>query len=122
VHETERVILRANEAFRRGDIGAVLRCWHADGVLKPMSSDRRYRGRDEIQSFLEDAKRSSRGERLSFDTVLQADDYALMFGTDEAGESAFWVAEVAAGKLKCWEGFRNVREAFEEFRERRGPR
>ena len=125
MHETQELILRADAAFRRGDIEAVIENWHPEGVLKPLSADRSYRGHHELREFLEGAKHRAVDGALVLETVLQQDGVALIFGKyrirkdeESRDHGAYWIAEVRDGKLLAWQGFRLVSTAFAAFSQR----
>lgn len=125
MHETQELILRADAAFRRGDIEAVIESWHPEGVLTPLSTDRTYRGHHELRAFLEEAKHRAVDGELALETVLQQDGVALIFGNyrirkgeESRDHGAYWIAEVRDEKLVAWQGFRLVSTAFAEFRQR----
>jgi ketosteroid isomerase-like protein len=116
--------MSADAAFRHRDVDGVLEYWHPDGVLKPLSSDRTFRGHDEIRAFLEDVLERFPKNRFIVETALQERNVGIIFGkyaTDgeaKADSGAYWIAEARDGQLLAWVGHRNVGEAFAEFRAR----
>jgi limonene-1,2-epoxide hydrolase len=122
---TEDIVLRYYEAFRRGDIDAVLEGWNPDGLLIPLGRRRSYRGHNELRRYLE----TDINEAPEFDfriyTVLDQGDFAITFGRYSICEGeavidrgVFCISEVVDEKLVAWEAFEDIGDAFTEFRER----
>ena len=123
--KAEDIVMRNYEAFRRGDIDAVLKGWEPDGVLIPLGRRRSYRGHDELRLYLE----KDIYEFPEFDfrvyTVLDKDHLALTFGRYSVREDdtvvdkgVFCISQASEDKLVSWEAYENVGEAFAEFRRR----
>jgi hypothetical protein len=125
VGNTEELILRIYKTFARGDVEGVIRGWHAQGELKPLSADRSYRGHEELRLYLTKEIHQFAAADFRVYTVLEQRELALIFGRYSASEGdkfiekgIFWIAEVRDGKLFSWEGFENIGLAFTEFKQR----
>ncbi len=127
--KTEDIILRNYEAFRGGDIDSVLEGWHPDGLLIPFGRRRSYRGHDELRQYLE----KDIYEVPEFDfrvyTILEQGDFALIFGRYSVREDGrvvdkgvFGISRAEDQKLRSWEAFDHVGEAFTEFKRRLSAR
>jgi hypothetical protein len=129
VGDTEELILRIYKAFARDDVEGVIRGWHEQGELKPLSAHRSYRGHEELRLYLTKEIREFAAADFRVYTVLEQRELALIFGRYSAPEGdkfidkgIFWIAEVRDGKLFSWEGFENVGLAFAEFKQRLAAR
>jgi hypothetical protein len=123
--QTEDIILRNYEAFRRGEIDRVLEGWNPDGLLIPLGRRRSYRGHDELRLYLEKDIYDAPEFDFRVYTILEQSDFALTFGrysVREAGavvdRGVFCISEARDGALVSWEAFDNVGEAFAEFKKR----
>ena len=127
--KTEDIIVENYEAFREGDVDRVLQGWHEDGLLIPLGRRRAYRGHDELRLYLE----KDIYEAPEFDfrvyTILEQGDFALIFGRYSVKENdvavdkgMFAISEAEGHKLRSWETFDHVGEAFTEFKRRLGER
>jgi ketosteroid isomerase-like protein len=124
----EDIILRNYEAFRRGDIDGVLAGWDRSGEFKPLTTNRTYRGHDEIrQFFTEEEDRLSESD-FRVEVVLAQNEDVLVLGSyrarveDEFDTSVFWIGRVENGKVLSYEAFDDVGKAFAEFRHRLAAR
>jgi ketosteroid isomerase-like protein len=129
VGQTEDIILRNYQAFRRGDIERVLQGWHDEGLLIPLGRRRSYRGHDELRQYLE----KDIYEAPEFDfrvyTILEQGRFGLTFGRYSVREEGrvvdrgvFCISEVDDGRMVSWETFDNVGDAFTEFKRRLSAR
>jgi ketosteroid isomerase-like protein len=127
--KTEDIILHNYEAFRRGDIDSVLEGWHEDGLLIPFGRRRSYEGHGQLRQYLE----KDIYEAPEFDfrvyTVLEQGDFALIFGRYSLREEGrvvdkgvFGISRAEGQKLRSWEAFDHVGEAFTEFKRRLSER
>jgi ketosteroid isomerase-like protein len=123
---TREIILQNYEAYRRGDIDALIAGWHPAGELKPLTRRRSYRGHDEIRRFFADEIDRLAESNFRVDVVLTKKEHALVLGCYRRKTNnkvmdtcIFWVARVEQEKVVAYEAFENVREAFMEFNLRR---
>jgi ketosteroid isomerase-like protein len=122
---TQEIILANYEAYRRGDIDAVIAGWHPAGELKPLTQPGPFKGRDEIRRFFTEEIDRLSESNFRIDVVLAKKEHALVLGryrrnmNDKVMDtSIFWVARVEDEMMAAYEAFSNVREAFEEFNSR----
>jgi limonene-1,2-epoxide hydrolase len=117
--------MRNYRAFLDGHIDRVLEGWHHDGFLVPLGGRRSYRGHDELRFYLETDIHEAPEFDFRIFTVLDVGDLALTFGRYSVREGGavvdrgvFCVSEVVDQKVVSWEAFRNIGEAFSEFKRR----
>jgi limonene-1,2-epoxide hydrolase len=125
VGQTEEIVLRYYEAFRRGDVDGVIEGWHPEGVLIPLGRRRTYRGHDELRLYLEKDIYEAPEYDFRIYTVLEQRGFALTFGRYSIREGdavidrgVFCISEVVDGKLCSWEAFEHVGQAFAELKQR----
>jgi ketosteroid isomerase-like protein len=121
----EELIGHGYEAFQRGDLAQVVETWHDHIELTPLPGRRSYHGREEASAFLADDIHTLEEFDFRIYTVLEQAQEAVIFGRYSVRENdrvvekgVFWIAHLEGEKLRSFEGFATVGEAFAAFRER----
>jgi ketosteroid isomerase-like protein len=121
--ETDDLILRLYQAFRRQDLDELIDGMHPDARFKAVPSARTYVGRDEIRQFFENDIDSLAEFDFRVVNVQAEGDRALIHGRNRIREDGdlhdapiYWVGQVRDGMLHRFDPFTQIEEATAVFR------
>jgi ketosteroid isomerase-like protein len=118
VGDTEDLILRLYQAYRRQDLDALIDGMHPEARFQPVPSARTYTGRDDIRYLFEEDIHKLAEFDFRVVAVHDDGDWALLHGKNRirAGGDVhdapiYWVAHAREGMLHTFQPFERLDDA-----------